>query len=95
MKRKIKNTNGSYRSYLNKPVKVSKAQEQAYWESRKREREEKFVNDYYQENKYKLIPVLFIVTIIAYPIIKIGEAYQYCKNKVCTNKITPEIINDS
>ncbi len=91
IKRKIRNTNGSYRSYLNKPVKVSKSQEDAYWESKKREREEQFVNDYYQENKYKLIPVLFIVTIIAYPIIKIGEAYKYCKNKACCNKVEPEI----
>lgn len=74
-----------------RPKKVSKAQEDAYYESRKRERDQKFVNDYYQENKYKLVPVLLIVTIFAYPIIKIGEVYKYCKNKIYSNKINPQM----
>jgi hypothetical protein len=93
IKRKLTKHYSSNEYYLNKPVKVSKAQEDAYWENRKREREEKFVNDYYQENKYKLIPMLIIVTMFAYPIIKIGEVYQYCKNKISSNKINPEIIH--
>ncbi len=84
-KRKITNS----KLYSNRPIKVSKAQEDAYWENRKCERDEKFVNDYYQENKYKLIPVLIIVTIIVYPCIKIYDAYKYCKNKSWC-KINPE-----
>jgi hypothetical protein len=91
IKRKLTKHYTSNEYYLNKPVKVSKAQEDAYWENRKRERDEKYVNDYYQENKYKLIPAIIIVTIIAYPFIKIGEAYQYCKNKSWCNKVTPEM----
>lgn len=93
VKRKLTKHYNSNEYYLNKPVKVSKTQEDAYWENRKRERDEKFVNDFYQENKYKLIPMLIIVTVIVYPIIKIGEAYQYCINKACCNKVNPEIIH--
>lgn len=70
---------------------VSKDQEDAYWESRKRERDEKFVNDYYQENKYKLVPVLLIAVIISYPFVKIGEIYKYC-TKSCS-QIHPENNN--
>ncbi len=78
-----------------RPKKVSKAQEDAYYESRKRERDEKFVNDYYQENKYKLVPVLLIAVVISYPFVKIGELYKYCKNRSCYNKINPEFMNGS
>ena len=72
-----------------RPKKISKAQEDAYWENRKRERDEKFVNDYYQENKYKIIPAIIIVSIIAYPCIKIYDIYKYCTNKN-KSKINPE-----
>lgn len=88
-KRKVNNySNDNYSNdyYLNKPVKVSKAQEDAYWKNRKRERDEKFVNDYYEENKYILIPTLIITIIISYPFIKIGEIYEYCKDKASSKK---------
>lgn len=91
VKRKlIQNYTSTNEYYLNRPVKVSKAQEDAYWKNRKRERDEKFVNDFYQENKYKLIPLLIIVTVITYPFIKIGEVYKYCKDKSCCTKVNPE-----
>ncbi len=86
IKRKIKNSKSSSKR---KVIKISKAEESAYWENRKRERDEKFVNDYYQENKYKLIPALIIVSMIAYPCIKIYDVYKYCKNKNWC-KINPE-----
>ncbi len=77
-----------------RPKKISKAQEDAYWENRKRERDEKFVNDFYQENKYKLIPVLIIFTMITYPFIKVKEVYDFCKNKkLDSKKVHPQKEN--
>lgn len=71
---------------------INKTQENAYWEKRSNEFKERKINDYYQENKYTLIPLIIILTIISYPFIKIGEVYKYCKNKSCCNKVNPEII---
>jgi hypothetical protein len=87
-KRKITNST-LYSKRISKPIKISKLQEDAYWEIKKREREEKFANDFYQENKYRLIPAIVITTIIAYPFIKIYDVYKYCKNKNWC-KINPE-----
>ena len=93
-KRKLTKHYSSNEYYLNKRIKVSKVQEDAYWENIKNERQGRFVNDYYQENKYRFIPALIIITMVSYPFIKIGEVYQYCKKKVCKNKVEAE-INDS
>ncbi len=80
------------RKFTIRPKKVSKSQEDAYYESRKREREEKYINNYYEEKKSTLIPLIMIVTFLSYPFIKIGEIYEYCiNNSSSSNKIKPEI----
>ncbi len=64
-----------------RPKKISKAQEEAFYESIKQERIERNINTFYEEKKYTLIPTIIIVSIIASPFIAIQKLYDYCKNK--------------
>ncbi len=66
---------------IRKPIKVSKAQEDAFYESIKRERIERNANQFYEDKKYTLIPAIVIVGIISLPFIAIEKIYNYCRNK--------------
>ncbi len=87
-KRKINNYDDKKSSYATKQIKVTKSQEDKFYESIKQERIERNVNQYYEESKFRLIPVIIIGTILASPFIVIQNLYNFCKNKKI---IHPEI----
>ncbi len=74
-----------------KQRKINKAQETAYWENRRREREEDFVNSYWEENKYKLVPAIIFVILISSPFIAVKKTYDYLKKHNCCS-VHPENI---
>jgi hypothetical protein len=63
--------------------RVSRAEEIAYYDTIQKEYKERKINTYYEENKYKLMPIIIIGLIITSPFIASKYIYNYCKNKDC------------
>ncbi len=72
-----------------RPKKISKSQEDEYWEKRTNELRERKINAYYEDNKYKLTFVIIFTSIISSPFIAIKGAYNYIR-KAKNTSIHPE-----
>ncbi len=74
-----------------RPKRVSKEQEDEYWEKRTNECKERKINNYYENNKYKLTFVIIVTSIISSPFIAIKGIYDYIR-EFKNNSIHPEKI---
>lgn len=63
--------------------RISKEDEKRYIQSKKEEREERFVNRYYEEHKCNIICGMVVITIISFPFLLIKKCFTLCNpNKV-------------
>ena len=68
---------------LKRKLTCKRAEEIAYYDTIQKECKERKINTYYEENKYKLMPIIIIGLIITSPFIASKYIYNYCKNKDC------------